>query len=99
MKCPCCTEKIPGWKVCLITRWTSITCTSCAASLNRRVDLQLFIIGLILTAVVILANNLADTLMIQSLIIVGGVAFAWLADSFTVRLVPNQKGHTGRNDA
>jgi hypothetical protein len=95
--CPACGRKFVPWNLWRVSRWSCISCPSCKTKLNRNIDLQLFaIVGLnsaVLAALLLGALlwfgrsfSVAVTIAFVVMVVVGWLP-AYLLDVATVRLV------------
>ena len=89
-KCPNCSARFIPWRVWAITRWSCISCPSCGARLNRRMDWQfgiLILVGLSALQIVtsILMASTSWPFWVLGLAVFVGIY--WLADIATIRLV------------
>ena len=94
MKCPVCKTKQSFWKLIRISRWTSITCPQCSSRLNRRQNVQFFLIGVLCIALMWIAFAYSDgqePLFIALSVCVSAV-FYWI-DYFTIKLVVTSPSH------
>lgn len=91
--CPACGEKFVPWNLWRVSRWSCISCPHCATKLNRRYDVQLFVMlaaySLIWTALIFALVWFVGLSLVTliSAIIVPPIAL-YLVDVATVRLVP-----------
>ena len=94
--CPACGHKFVPWNIWRVSRWSCISCPGCKTKLTRSVDLQLFAI-IVLNSAVLVAVFLAPVLWFErspyafTIAIVVMVVVGWLPgyllDVATVRLV------------
>lgn len=83
MKCPKCNNPISPLKVWLISRWSFVKCKKCGTHSGRKVNIQLFIISILLFVGYFILN-LSLLFIIWALIVM-------CIDAYTVRLVPKDE--------
>ncbi len=86
--CPSCHSAFIPWRVWSISRWSSIRCPSCRLLLNRKLDLQFFLVIALLCIVITGALFVLRFSVTASLVVgVFGIAGVWAVDALTVKLV------------
>jgi hypothetical protein len=83
MKCPKCNNPISPLKVWLISRWSFVKCKKCGTRSGRKVNIQLFIISIMLFGGYLILNF--------SLLFIIWALIVMCIDAYTVRLVPKDK--------
>jgi len=79
MKCPKCNNPISPLKVWLISRWSFVKCKKCGTHSGRKVNIQLFIISILLFGGYFILNF--------SLLFIIWALIVMCIDAYTVRLV------------
>ena len=87
--CPACGERFIPWGTWRITRWTSLACPICGVRLNRRFDIQFWLVNLIeaLFFISIFAAIHELSLAVGVVLLAVVMLITWMADVLTVRLV------------
>ena len=83
MKCPKCNNPISPLKVLLISRWSFVKCKKCGTRSGRKVNIQLFIIFILLFSGYFILN-------FSFLFIIWALIVTYI-DAYTVRLVPKDE--------
>nr|QNO43878.1 hypothetical protein HNHCPBFK_00008 [Methanosarcinales archaeon ANME-2c ERB4] len=83
MKCPKCNNPISPLKVWLISRWSFVKCKKCGTRSGRKVNIQLFIISIMLFGGYLILNF--------SLLFIILALIVMYIDAYTVILVPKDK--------
>ncbi len=95
MKCPNCNSKLSKLGLFRITAWSSLKCPRCKALLNRRIDLQLFLVALLGTSLamivpfLVLIQTGSWPLFYVSIVLL--VLLVWITDMLTVKLHKAEK--------